>query len=269
MNSEDGAITHRKLQKLLYYCQGYHLALEGEPLFEDRMEAWQFGPVCPNIYHKLKHLGYHPISPYINSESINIRDKSKKIILLVLSLFLPLSQDDLIEYSHIDSPWAINYVPHKNNQLSHEQMQSYFSSFKDFKKYTNYIQERIEFRKLIQDRRLYLKNLVNLGDDWLSTRSYAPNTESIYLAVNLLSNLREFINKYINIKIPKLIMGPLAMGGIGLEFIINENKLFINLNNNLTAEVDVEKNSFFTCNDYSYEEINSKFLDIYSELANV
>ena len=40
---EDG-ITNLKLQKLVYYAQGYHLAYFGTPLFSNRMEAWQYGP---------------------------------------------------------------------------------------------------------------------------------------------------------------------------------------------------------------------------------
>ena len=40
-------ITNLKLQKLVYYAQGFSLALCGRPLFAERIEAWQHGPVCP------------------------------------------------------------------------------------------------------------------------------------------------------------------------------------------------------------------------------
>jgi uncharacterized phage-associated protein len=32
-------ISHLKLQKLLFYCQAYHLSISGEPLFEDDILA--------------------------------------------------------------------------------------------------------------------------------------------------------------------------------------------------------------------------------------
>ena len=35
--------TTMKLQKALYYCQGWHLAWDGVPLFEERIEAWASG----------------------------------------------------------------------------------------------------------------------------------------------------------------------------------------------------------------------------------
>ena len=47
-------ITPLKLQKLLYYCQAYSLGLYGEILFSNIIEAWEHGPVVPEIYNKYK-----------------------------------------------------------------------------------------------------------------------------------------------------------------------------------------------------------------------
>ena len=43
-------ITQMKLHKLLYYAAGWHLGFTGEPLFDEDIEAWQYGPVVPSIY---------------------------------------------------------------------------------------------------------------------------------------------------------------------------------------------------------------------------
>lgn len=37
-------ISNLKLQKLLYYEQGYHLAIFDTPLFDADIEAWMYGP---------------------------------------------------------------------------------------------------------------------------------------------------------------------------------------------------------------------------------
>jgi uncharacterized phage-associated protein len=37
---EDDPITNLKLQKLLYYVQGFHLALFDSPLFSENIVAW-------------------------------------------------------------------------------------------------------------------------------------------------------------------------------------------------------------------------------------
>ncbi len=50
-------ISNLRLQKLLYFSQGFHLALKGEPLFEDPIEAWDCGPVCPSAYNYFRKYG--------------------------------------------------------------------------------------------------------------------------------------------------------------------------------------------------------------------
>src|SRR4051812_7192136 len=53
--------SNLKLQKLLYYAQGVNLALRDAPLFDDKIEAWQHGPVSPPVYHEYKSHGGDPI----------------------------------------------------------------------------------------------------------------------------------------------------------------------------------------------------------------
>lgn len=60
------AVTNLKLQKLLYYAQGFHLAVYGEPLFEEEIQAWAHGPVIPSVYNRLKRYGYFSLDPTRN-----------------------------------------------------------------------------------------------------------------------------------------------------------------------------------------------------------
>ncbi|MFA0813614.1 Panacea domain-containing protein [Microbulbifer epialgicus] len=50
------SVCNLKLQKLLYYIQGYHLACTGTPFFLDSIEAWRHGPVIGTVYHAYKAL---------------------------------------------------------------------------------------------------------------------------------------------------------------------------------------------------------------------
>ena len=50
-------ITNLKLQKILYYVQGYFLAKFDHPLFPDDIQAWTFGPVVPNVYYHFSIFG--------------------------------------------------------------------------------------------------------------------------------------------------------------------------------------------------------------------
>jgi uncharacterized phage-associated protein len=59
-------ITHMKLQKLTYIAHGWCLALLGRPLIRDSVEAWEYGPVYPGLYHELKEYGKEPIQRQIH-----------------------------------------------------------------------------------------------------------------------------------------------------------------------------------------------------------
>ena len=50
-----GPITQMKLHKLVYFAHGWHLALKGEPLIDETLQAWDYGPVVPSLYHEFKH----------------------------------------------------------------------------------------------------------------------------------------------------------------------------------------------------------------------
>ena len=43
-------ISNLKLQKVLYFIQATFLIKTGNACFNDKIEAWDFGPVIPNIY---------------------------------------------------------------------------------------------------------------------------------------------------------------------------------------------------------------------------
>src|SRR5262249_9440233 len=49
-----------KIHKLLYYCQGWHLARYGDPLFNEPVEAWANGPVVADLWRDEK---YHQPAP--------------------------------------------------------------------------------------------------------------------------------------------------------------------------------------------------------------
>ncbi|MBU4610324.1 SocA family protein [Achromobacter sp. GG226] len=50
-----------KLQKLVYYANGWYLGTTGTPLINEPIEAWPYGPVIPSIYHEFKQYGRQPI----------------------------------------------------------------------------------------------------------------------------------------------------------------------------------------------------------------
>lgn len=50
-------ITPMKLLKLTYIAHGWHLGLYSEPLINEAVEAWTYGPVVRSVYHAFKKHG--------------------------------------------------------------------------------------------------------------------------------------------------------------------------------------------------------------------
>jgi uncharacterized phage-associated protein len=55
-----GPIDTWRFQKLMYYCQAWHLVWDGHRLFPSRIEAWANGPVVRDLYPN--HRGKYELS---------------------------------------------------------------------------------------------------------------------------------------------------------------------------------------------------------------
>ena len=45
-------VSTMKLQKICYFVQGWHLAINnGQAMFAEDFHAWKYGPVCPELYY--------------------------------------------------------------------------------------------------------------------------------------------------------------------------------------------------------------------------
>lgn len=71
-------VSNLKLQKLLYFVQAYFLAFteSGTPCFKEKIEAWDFGPVVPNVYYYFCGYGAMKIMNYYDEDfSLNYEDR--------------------------------------------------------------------------------------------------------------------------------------------------------------------------------------------------
>ncbi|WP_369788350.1 Panacea domain-containing protein [Rouxiella sp. WC2420] len=55
-------LTPMKLQKLVYFAHAWSLAAGNEPLINDQVKAWKFGPVIDSIYQEFKSYGSNNIT---------------------------------------------------------------------------------------------------------------------------------------------------------------------------------------------------------------
>jgi uncharacterized phage-associated protein len=100
-------VTNLRLNKLLYYAQGIHLANTGQPLFPEDIEAWPLGPVVPVIYHEYKSRKESPIVDVPASDpKEGLSDTEYASLLDALCEFGIYTTAHLIDLTHeTGGPW--------------------------------------------------------------------------------------------------------------------------------------------------------------------
>lgn len=130
---EKSDLSKLKIQKLLYYAQGYYLALYNKPLFDEKISAWQHGPVVEDIYSEFKtnNGNFIPTNDYkMNDDEIDkIGKDEKELIEDVFQLMGQYSAWRLRDKTHQEDPWIDNYKEGENREISHSDMKKYFKQY--------------------------------------------------------------------------------------------------------------------------------------------
>ncbi|ETD72359.1 hypothetical protein V757_04390 [Pelistega indica] len=106
VDEEDGeaTISNLKLQKLLYYAQGYSLALFGQKLFDENISCWTHGPVVESIYHQFKIYGSSPL-PVAHIEMNKYNDEHLYILNRVRREYGQFTAWKLRDMTHEELPY--------------------------------------------------------------------------------------------------------------------------------------------------------------------
>jgi uncharacterized phage-associated protein len=131
----DGELmTPLRLQKLLYYCQGWYLAWYGKPLFSERVEAWREGPVVRAVYQQPWAKGRNPIEEKdIQFDELEfLSEDQKRAITQVWSYYRQFSALGLRDKTHKEAPWKNHYHPDSekrcDEEIPREEMSAFFGS---------------------------------------------------------------------------------------------------------------------------------------------
>jgi uncharacterized phage-associated protein len=122
--AEGKEITPMQMQKLVFFAYGWYLAITGERLLDERVEAWQWGPVIPSLYSEFKRFGSSPIKEparhveftsgrvglvpdRLESENPTKDMAARAIIRRVWEVYGRYSASQLSNMTHApDSPWS-------------------------------------------------------------------------------------------------------------------------------------------------------------------
>lgn len=98
-------ITNLKLQKILYYTQGYFYKHFDRAAFPDEIYNWQYGPVVPVVYYTYNDNGSAPLRSYESFEDCKITEREKKLIYSVVEKCISIPTSKLVSMTHAENPW--------------------------------------------------------------------------------------------------------------------------------------------------------------------
>lgn len=121
-------ISNLKLQKLCYYAQGFNLALNDRPLFNDPIVAWQHGPVIEKLYHEFKVHESRGIPCPEDMDFSVYKEEDRELLDEVYDVYGQFSAWKLRNMTHEEVPWIDAYTPGKNVVICHSSMRKFFKN---------------------------------------------------------------------------------------------------------------------------------------------
>jgi len=140
-NSHSSTISNLKLQKILYYVQAAFVVEKGSACFEDKIIAWQHGPVIRGVYDEFKKYGAQSIPVQNEVRKIIARDgklevvketfdssflkqEDKELLERVIASLNGYGAWDLVSYTHQETPWI--EVKSYNDEIQLDRIKAYF-----------------------------------------------------------------------------------------------------------------------------------------------
>lgn len=123
-DSQGRTVSNLRLQKLLYFVQAQFVVKKDSPCFSQRMEAWDYGPVVPEVYHSYKFFGSNAIP--CTKSSFRIGEADRALIDSMLDSCSNYSTSTLVEMTHSQDPWKLAYRNIFDNEITAASMCKYF-----------------------------------------------------------------------------------------------------------------------------------------------
>lgn len=123
-----------KLQKLLYYAQGYSLAVYGVPLFSSEMVHYTYGPLQWDVYHLFK--GQSSISDdavaALGYDAATYNETFREHVSCIFEMKKHIGQWSISDQTHQEAPYA---TTQQDEVIPKERMQDFFRTPKPLFEY--------------------------------------------------------------------------------------------------------------------------------------
>lgn len=143
-NPQEHALTQLRLNKLVYLAHGWCLAAYHSSFLNenyDQVEAWQYGPVIPSVYHAFKHNGKNIVTEpvgFLKGESeaaeyvipVIADPQIVRALQFVWKRYSAYSTSDIITALHRDdTPWKYAYKEDKHEIIPDWATELYYKEY--------------------------------------------------------------------------------------------------------------------------------------------
>jgi uncharacterized phage-associated protein len=119
------SLTPMQLMKLVYIAHGWSLGIRSFGLFHNRIEAWQYGPVMPDLYHATKQFGRNsiPLAKVGDAEDLPVDESDAAFLTDVFDKYGHLNGIQLSYLTHQSgTPWDKSYRKNVLGQAISDQL---------------------------------------------------------------------------------------------------------------------------------------------------
>lgn len=129
IQGQRGPYTPLQVIKLTYLCHGWMLGLYERPISKQSVQAWRYGPVIPDVYHRVKIYGRDPIEQPLGFRTPEFDNYETDLIDQVLEVYKGFSGITLSSITHEPgTPWDEIYHTHGQNAvIPNKLIQKHFS----------------------------------------------------------------------------------------------------------------------------------------------
>lgn len=120
-------ITPLQVLKLVYIAFGWYYALKGQKLFEEKIEAWPYGPVIPEVYHAFKPHGRSEIlDEQTLSSNLELEEEDALFLYAIWDKYGNFSGGELSNLTHREgTPWKKSKASGMSI-IDHEDVRAYY-----------------------------------------------------------------------------------------------------------------------------------------------
>lgn len=106
-------LSNLKLQKILYLAHMFYLGrTSGDPLVSGYFEAWDYGPVHPDLYHRVKVFGSNSVENIFYDNPMPPEGAERAILDEAYASLGSAGSGKLVHATHAPGgAWDINYQP--------------------------------------------------------------------------------------------------------------------------------------------------------------